>query len=115
MEFYHNHAYFIALQRMAMTQRENMTTAMAKALVESLHGESAQETWSTLNQRSASAYAEEPPLDGMLLYVERGLSPRKERRDGEAGAENHVLIQISCCDSVTPESGSGGWKDIIPT
>jgi len=55
---------------LAMTQGEDMTTAMAKALVDGLEGEGVEQIWSKLNQRNISDYRKEPEPESMLYRVD---------------------------------------------
>ena len=80
---------------LAMTQGEDMTTAMAKALVEGLEGEGVEQKWSKLNQRNAPGYVREPSPAGMLFYIApRSLvgkrRPRRKRRKAR-----HTREQLS--------------------
>ena len=54
-----------------MTQGEDMTTAMAKALVNGLEGEGVEKVWSNLNQRNVSGHREEPKSDGWLFTIDQ--------------------------------------------
>jgi SNF2 family DNA or RNA helicase len=66
---------------LAMTQGEDMTTAMAKALVDGLHGEGVEEIWSKLNRRDVADCAEEPAPEGMLFHVDpAGFLKRRESK-----------------------------------
>ena len=55
---------------LAMTQGEDTTTAMAKALVDGLADEGVEQVWSKLNQKNISDYREEVKLDGWLFSVD---------------------------------------------
>jgi hypothetical protein len=48
----------------------DMTTAMAKALVDGLETEGVESIWAKLNQKNAPGYIKEPAPEGMLLYVD---------------------------------------------
>lgn len=65
---------------LAMTAGEDMTTAMAKALVEGLDIEGVEQAWSRLNKRNARA--EEPRVENKLFYVDPAafLKKRKSRK-----------------------------------
>jgi len=67
---------------LAMTQGEDMTTAMAKALVEGLHGEGVEQTWAKLNRRNAPGHGTEPVAEGILFYVDPASFVQERRRTG---------------------------------
>lgn len=70
---------------LAMTQGEDMATAMAKALVDGPDAEGAEPIWSKLNPRRAFGHAEERPPAGMLFRIDpksfvKKARPRRRRR-----------------------------------
>ena len=75
---------------LAMTQGEDMTTAMAKALVDGLETEGVESIWAKLNDKNAPGYIKEAAPEGMLFYVDpesflkrkRSRSRRKKTRSG---------------------------------
>lgn len=56
--------------------------AVAKALVDGLHGQGVERIWSKLNRTNASRHAQEAPLDAMLLYIDAPSYLKNERRRG---------------------------------
>ncbi|MFQ6132836.1 MAG: DUF6784 domain-containing protein, partial [Armatimonadota bacterium] len=53
-----------------MTQGEDMTTALARALVDGLGGEGVEQVWSKLNQKNVQEAAREAQGEGLLGYVD---------------------------------------------
>ncbi|RKY12774.1 MAG: ATP-dependent helicase [Planctomycetota bacterium] len=66
---------------LALTQGEDMTTAMARALVAGLETEGVEQIWSKLNQANNTEYREAAP-DGWLFYTdpENFLKKKRTRR-----------------------------------
>lgn len=64
---------------LAMTQGEDMTTAMAKALVDGLEGEGVEQIWSKMNRRNTPGHTEERPPAGMLFYMDPESFVKKKR------------------------------------
>jgi len=64
---------------LAMTKAEDMTTALAKVLVDGLEGEGVEQVWSKLNRRSAPYSSREAFADGLLFYVDRTLVERRRK------------------------------------
>lgn len=67
---------------LAMTQGEDMTTAMAKALVEGLETEGVESVWSKLNKANKTEYQEALP-NGMLVYTDPERLMKKKRAGRE--------------------------------
>jgi len=65
---------------LAMTQGEDMSTALAKALVDGLEGEGVEQVWSKLNRRNAPGRKKEKPVEDKLFYVDPGAFIKKRRR-----------------------------------
>jgi hypothetical protein len=65
---------------MAMTAGEDMTTAMAKVLVEGLDVEGVEQIWSKLNGRNTASTAEEKPIRDKLFYIDPLSYPKKRKR-----------------------------------
>jgi hypothetical protein len=64
-----------------MTAGEDMTTAMAKALVEGLDVEGVEQIWSKLNGRNMVSTTEEQPIEDKLFYIDPlSYSKKKKRR-----------------------------------
>jgi hypothetical protein len=75
----------------AMTQGEDTTTALAKALVEGLETEGVEQIWSELNQGNALESVEESRPDELLLYADleslpmgRRTKQKKKRRNSDS-------------------------------
>jgi hypothetical protein len=56
----------------------DMTTAMAKALVDGLETEGVESIWAKLNQKNAPGYIKEPAPEGML-FVARHMNDKNSR------------------------------------
>jgi SNF2 family DNA or RNA helicase len=75
---------------LAMTQGENMTTALAKTLVDGLETEGVENIWSKLNQGGKTDYQETSP-EGWLFRIDpegyqkntRGKRKRRKSQDGQ--------------------------------
>jgi hypothetical protein len=65
---------------MAMTAGEDMTTAMAKALVEGLEVEGVEQIWSKLNGQNTVSTTEEKPIEDKLFYIDPLSYPKKRKR-----------------------------------
>lgn len=83
---------------LAMTQGEDMTTAMAKALVDGLETEGVENIWSKLNKKNASDYRAETGMDGMLFYVDPESFVKKKRanmrrKESSSGSEQLLLFR----------------------
>jgi len=81
---------------LALTAGEDMTTAMAKALVEGLETEGVEQVWSKLNQSNKTEYRESAP-DGMLFYFDpesflKKKRTRRKRTKGASGSEQMLLF-----------------------
>ena len=76
---------------LAMTQGEDMTTTLARTLVEGLEGQRVEEIWSHLSRVSADEGKREPFGDGLLFYVdpegaaEKTLRRRRKRTRRDPG------------------------------
>lgn len=66
----------------AMTQGEDMTTALAKALVDGLEGKGVEQVWSKLNRKSAAYRGKGGFGDGLLFYVDRMVVAKRKSRRG---------------------------------
>ena len=64
---------------LAMTQGEDMTTALAKALVDGLEGEGVEQVWSKLNRSDIGESAQEAYGDGLLFYVDPTVVEKRKR------------------------------------
>lgn len=64
---------------LAMTQGEDMTTAMAKALVKGLETEGVENMWAKLNEKNSPGYVKEAAPDGMLFYIDPESFLKKKR------------------------------------
>jgi len=81
---------------LALTAGEDMTTAMAKALVDGLETEGVEQVWSKLNQANKTEYREPAP-DGMLFYVDPESFLKKKRtgrrrKKAASGSEQMLLF-----------------------
>ena len=79
---------------LALTQGEDMTTAMAKALVDGLETEGVEQMWSKLNQANNTEYRETTP-DGWLFYADPESFLKKKRtrrRRKKAASKNEQLL-----------------------
>jgi hypothetical protein len=65
---------------MAMTAGEDMTTAMAKALVEGLDVAGVEQIWSKLNGQNTVSTTEEQPIENKLFYIDPLSYPKKLKR-----------------------------------
>lgn len=79
---------------LAMTQGEDVTTALARALVNGLDGEGVEKMWSESGKPGPDALHPEALAEGLLLHVEptaaitRGRrGARKSRRSTRAGTQ----------------------------
>lgn len=66
--------------RVAHIPGEDMTTAMAKALIEGLEGEGVEQIWSKLNRRNLTDYVQEQAPAGMLFYIDPKSFVKKKKR-----------------------------------
>ena len=81
-----------------MTQGEDMTTALAKALVDGLEGEGVEQVWSKLNRSDIEEAAQKAYSDGLLFYVDPTVvEKRKRRRRRRTGSD---VGQLSLWDGV---------------
>lgn len=55
---------------LAMTAGDDMTTAMAKALVEGLDGEGVENIWSGFNKKNDKKYNDKSKIDNKIFYVD---------------------------------------------
>jgi len=95
---------------LAMTQGEDMTTALAKALVDGLEGEGVEQIWSKLNRRNAPARHEEPPTENWLhrLYLERPARAQGAYGTGRKRRKAYVdPNQLSLFDGVQTSRRTG--------
>jgi hypothetical protein len=77
---------------LAMIAGEDMTTAMAKALVERLEIEGVEQTWSRLNKRNARA--EEPRVENKLFYVDpAAFVKQRKRRKRTSNDPNQLWLE----------------------
>jgi len=81
---------------LALTAGEDMTTAMAKTLVDGLETEGVEQVWSKLNQANKTEYREPAP-DGMLFYVDPQSFLKKKRtgrrrKKAASGSEQMLLF-----------------------
>jgi len=83
---------------LAMTQGEDMTTALAKSLVAGLQGEGVERVWSKLNERNAPDSARETLLDGLLFYTERDAFVQKRRSRRKENTSPAAFQQLSLLD-----------------
>ena len=65
---------------LAMTQGVDMTTALARALVDGLEGAGVEEVWSNVTGRDAPRLEEEAFGDGLLFYVDPAAVEKRSRR-----------------------------------
>ncbi len=66
---------------LAMTQGEDMATALARALVDGLEGEGVEEIWHSLNKKNLTGGHEGTRGDGLLFYIDPvGAAKRTKRR-----------------------------------
>ncbi|MBN2331039.1 MAG: DEAD/DEAH box helicase [Candidatus Aenigmarchaeota archaeon] len=81
---------------LAMTQGEDMTTAMAKALVDGLSTEGVEQMWSNLNEKNAPGYVAEVAPEGMLFYVDPESFVKKRRggrrRRNSSSGDRQMLL-----------------------
>ena len=81
---------------LAMTQGEDMTTAMAKALVDGLSTEGVEQMWSKLNEKNAPGYVGEAAPEGMLFYVDPESFVKKRRaarrRKNASSGDRQMLL-----------------------
>lgn len=77
---------------LAMTQGEDMTTAMAKALVDGLETEGVEDVWSRLNRSEERA---QPRPDGMLFYVDPDSFTKPKRRRRKRKKRGPGACQLS--------------------
>lgn len=77
---------------LAMTQGEDMTTAMAKALVEGLEGEGVEEVWSKLNRRNLPGREIEKPVEDKLFYIDPCTFLEKRSRRRKRHEDPHQLM-----------------------
>ena len=75
---------------LAMTQGVDMTTAMARALVDGLETEGVENIWAKLNEKNAPGYIEEAAPEGMLFYLDpesflKKKSTRRRRKKAPSG------------------------------
>jgi hypothetical protein len=72
---------------LAMTQGEDMTTALARALVDGLEGEGVEQVWAKLNGGQAPEAREPLAAESLLLHVDpAGTVERMRRRRGRRWA-----------------------------
>jgi SNF2 family DNA or RNA helicase len=79
----------------ALTSGEDMTTALAKALVDGLETEGIEQMWSKLNEANSRREYREASPDGWLFHVDpesfqKGTAARKKRRRGSQ--EGQLLL-----------------------
>jgi len=77
---------------LAMTQGEDMTTALAKALVDGLETEGVEQMWSKLNEANKSVEYRESRPDGWLFHIDpdgyqKKMIAGKKRRRGTPGGQ----------------------------
>jgi hypothetical protein len=80
---------------LAMTHGEDMTTALAKALVDGLETEGVEQMWSKLNEANKSVEYRESRPDGWLFYVNPESFVAKKRSKGKrkkAVGEEQMLL-----------------------
>jgi len=65
---------------LAMTQGEDMTTALARALADGLEGEGVEQVWSKLSQRDVSDREQEAFADGLLFHVDPTVVDKRAKR-----------------------------------
>lgn len=65
---------------LAMTAGEDMTTAMAKALIEGLDIEGVEQAWSKLNKRNIPSVTQEKPVENKIFYVDPAYFLKKPKR-----------------------------------
>jgi len=98
---------------------EDMTTALAKALVDGLGGEGVEQVWSKLNQTNAGYRGKEAFGDGLLFYVDPTVVEKRRRRyrrraratlaswpcsmvsEGQAGRPSSSPVLLACMTSVS--------------
>jgi hypothetical protein len=82
---------------LAMTQGEDMTTAMAKALVDGLETQGVEGVWAELNRKNREDPAASVRPDGWLFYVDpegfakRSAVQRRRRKKGPAPGQLSLL------------------------
>ena len=84
---------------LAMTQGEDMTTALAKTLVNGLGSEGVEDVWSKLNRSNRQHGQREAFADGLLFYVdpaavEKRTRQRRARYRREADAQLALFDQL---------------------
>jgi len=79
---------------LAMTQGEDMTTALAKALVDGLEDEGVEEVWSKLNQTNAAYRGKEAFGDGLLFYVDARVVEKRKRRRGRRTSQRAEQMSL---------------------
>ncbi len=83
---------------LAMTQGEDMTTAMARALVDGLETEGVENIWAKLNEKNAPGYIEEAAPEGMLFcvdpesFIKKKDKTRRRRKKAVPGSEQFLLF-----------------------
>jgi len=84
---------------LALTQGEDMTTAMARALVDGLETEGVEQMWSKLNEANKSAEYRESRPDGWLFYVDPESFVKnkgtRRRKKGSSGDKQLLLFRDS--------------------
>jgi SNF2 family DNA or RNA helicase len=80
---------------LAMTQGEDMTTALAKALVDGLEDEGVEKIWSNLNRMNVTGNKKEPLSDGLLFYVDPGNFEKTKRPRRKTKPEVTEYRQLS--------------------
>lgn len=82
---------------LAMTQGEDMTTALAKALVDGMDGHGVEELWSRMSGQEQSDDVPEAYSDGLLFYVDpvnvEKKTRRRRRRSSSSGVEQLSLFE----------------------
>lgn len=72
---------------LAMTQGEDMTTALARSLADGLEGEGVEQVWAKLNRGPAPEEREPLAAEGLLLHVDpAGAAQRARKRRGKRRA-----------------------------
>lgn len=82
-----------------MTQGEDMTTALAKALVDGLEGEGVEEVWSKLNRSNRQYGGQQAFADGLLFYVDPA-AVQKRTRQRRARYRGDVDAQLALFDQL---------------
>lgn len=80
---------------LAMTQGEDITTVLAKTLVDGLEDEGVEKIWSNLNQMNSIASKNEPSSDGWLFYVDPEDFVKQKRSRRKTKAESTEYRQLS--------------------